>query len=140
MNRPRSSSADGIIVVNPALKLGKTLKVDGREAKKGKTEPKQHVCAAFRAGALVPQNLRRRSKPRLRRRVESATSLMRPSQNPATLLAESFGGPTGRHSIGAAVRPGEDVGVRMSAEGAAHRSAGPSALVKTSVVQFCDSL
>ena len=31
---------DGIIVVNPALKLGRTLKVDGREAKKGKTEPK----------------------------------------------------------------------------------------------------
>jgi len=31
---------DGIIVVNPALRLGKTLKVDGREAKKGKPEPK----------------------------------------------------------------------------------------------------
>src|SRR5262249_8288289 len=46
----------------------------------------------------------------------------------ATVLNESLGGPTGRHRIGPAVRPGEDVGLRMSAEGAPHRSAGPSAL------------
>jgi integrase len=31
---------DGIIVTNPSLRLGKALKVDGREGKKGKAEPK----------------------------------------------------------------------------------------------------
>jgi integrase len=31
---------DGIIVTNPALKLGRTLKVEGREAKKNKAEQK----------------------------------------------------------------------------------------------------
>jgi integrase len=31
---------DSVIITNPALKLGKALKVDGREGKKGKVEPK----------------------------------------------------------------------------------------------------
>jgi integrase len=31
---------DNIIIANPALRLGKALKVDGREGKKGKQEPK----------------------------------------------------------------------------------------------------
>jgi len=31
---------DGVISVNPSLKLGRTLKVDGREARKGRPDPK----------------------------------------------------------------------------------------------------
>lgn len=34
------AAEDGMILVNPALKLGRTIKIEGKEAKKGRKEPK----------------------------------------------------------------------------------------------------